>query len=72
MVRDLVARARDAGHRIGNHTLTHAVELGASDDGDVCEREIGEAQHDEERAVHVICPISRFVSRSNSGGKFTA
>jgi len=42
--RDLVARTRAAGHRIGNHTLTHTVELGASDDDDVCEREIGEAQ----------------------------
>jgi peptidoglycan-N-acetylglucosamine deacetylase len=42
--RALVERARDAGHRIGNHTLTHTVELGASDDPDAPRREIGDAQ----------------------------
>jgi peptidoglycan/xylan/chitin deacetylase (PgdA/CDA1 family) len=42
--RDLVRRAHDAGHRIGNHTLTHTVELGASRDPDAPAREIGEAQ----------------------------
>ena len=42
--RALVERARDAGHRIGNHTLTHTVELGATDDPDAPRREIGDAQ----------------------------
>ncbi|RIL08182.1 MAG: polysaccharide deacetylase family protein [Proteobacteria bacterium] len=42
--RDLVRRARNAGHRIGNHTLTHAVELGASGDPAAPAREIDEAQ----------------------------
>jgi len=42
--RALVERARDAGHRIGNHTLTHSVELGATDDPDAPAREIGAAQ----------------------------
>jgi peptidoglycan/xylan/chitin deacetylase (PgdA/CDA1 family) len=42
--RALVERARDAGHRIGNHTLTHTVELGATEDPDAPQREIGEAQ----------------------------
>lgn len=42
--RTLVERARAAGHRIGNHTLTHSVELGASDDPTAPAREIGEAQ----------------------------
>lgn len=42
--RVLVAQARAAGHRIGNHTLTHAVELGATDDPGAPAREIGEAQ----------------------------
>lgn len=42
--RSLALRARDAGHRIGNHTLTHSVELGATQDGDAAAREIGEAQ----------------------------
>ena len=26
--REIVARAKAAGHRIGNHTLSHSVELG--------------------------------------------
>lgn len=42
--RSLALRARDAGHRIGNHTLTHTVELGTTRDGDIAAREIGEAQ----------------------------
>ena len=42
--RDLVARAKAAGHRIGNHTLTHTIELGTTDDTAVVAREIGEAQ----------------------------
>ena len=42
--RALVERARDAGHRIGNHTLTHTVELGATDDVEAPQREIGDAQ----------------------------
>ena len=42
--RAIVERARDAGHRIGNHTLTHTVELGASNDPTAPAREIGDAQ----------------------------
>ncbi len=42
--RELVARARDLGHRIGNHTLSHSVELGASRAAEDVVREIGEAQ----------------------------
>jgi len=42
--RALVERARDAGHRIGNHTLTHTVELGATENPDAPQREIGDAQ----------------------------
>jgi peptidoglycan/xylan/chitin deacetylase (PgdA/CDA1 family) len=42
--RELVARARAEGHRVGNHTLTHSVELGTTDDAEVARREIGEAQ----------------------------
>ena len=40
------AIARDAasrGHRLGNHTLTHSVQLGDSDDPDLPAREIGES-----------------------------
>jgi peptidoglycan/xylan/chitin deacetylase (PgdA/CDA1 family) len=42
--RALVARAHEAGHRIGNHTQTHSVELGATADPDAPAREIGAAQ----------------------------
>jgi peptidoglycan-N-acetylglucosamine deacetylase len=42
--RALVARARAEGHRVGNHTLTHAVELGTRDDADLACREIDGAQ----------------------------
>jgi peptidoglycan/xylan/chitin deacetylase (PgdA/CDA1 family) len=42
--RAIVERARAAGHRVGNHTLTHTVELGTADDLAVARREIGEAQ----------------------------
>lgn len=44
--RALVQRARDAGHRIGNHTFSHSVELGASDDPGAPAAEIGRAQQE--------------------------
>jgi len=37
-------RAAAAGHWIGNHTLTHTIQFGDSDDPDLPAREIGEAQ----------------------------
>jgi len=42
--RAILERAKAAGHRIGNHTMTHTVELGTTDDPDVVRREIGDAQ----------------------------
>lgn len=42
--RAIAAQARDAGHAIGNHTLTHSVEFGACDDPAAPQREIEEAQ----------------------------
>jgi peptidoglycan-N-acetylglucosamine deacetylase len=42
--REIVTRARAEGHRVGNHTLTHSVELGTRDDATLARREIGEAQ----------------------------
>jgi peptidoglycan/xylan/chitin deacetylase (PgdA/CDA1 family) len=42
--RDLAKRARDEGHWIGNHTLTHSIMFGDSDDASLAEREIGETQ----------------------------
>ena len=42
--RELVERARAAGHRIGNHTTTHSVLLGATDDPAAPEKEIVQNQ----------------------------
>ena len=42
--RVLVRRAKDAGHRIGNHTYSHSVVLGESADPETPAREIGAAQ----------------------------
>jgi peptidoglycan/xylan/chitin deacetylase (PgdA/CDA1 family) len=42
--RALLAAIRAAGHRIGNHTQTHRVELGATTDPDAPRREIEDAQ----------------------------
>lgn len=42
--RELVQRARSEGHRVGNHTMTHKVLLGRTDDPDAPRREIEEAQ----------------------------
>jgi peptidoglycan/xylan/chitin deacetylase (PgdA/CDA1 family) len=42
--RSILERARSEGHRIGNHTQTHRVELGATDDPEAPRREIGGAQ----------------------------
>ncbi len=40
----LMRRAHDAGHWIGNHTLTHSVALGDRPDGAYARQEIGETQ----------------------------
>lgn len=42
--RELVERARAEGHRIGNHTMTHQVLLGRTDDEAAPEKEIEQAQ----------------------------
>ena len=42
--RRLLARAKADGHWIGNHSLTHTIELGTTDDPQVIEREIGQNQ----------------------------
>ena len=42
--RRLAERAHDEGHWIGNHTLTHSVMFGDSDDASLAGREIGETQ----------------------------
>ena len=40
----ILERARQEGHWIGNHTLTHTLELGTTDDPEAPQREIGRAQ----------------------------
>lgn len=42
--RELMERARSEGHVIGNHTQTHTIELGTTNDPAVAEAEIGRAQ----------------------------
>jgi peptidoglycan/xylan/chitin deacetylase (PgdA/CDA1 family) len=42
--RAIVERTHAAGHRIGNHTQTHTIELGATSDESAPAREIGAAQ----------------------------
>ena len=42
--RSILERASDAGHRIGNHTQTHTIQLGTTNDPQVVADEIGLAQ----------------------------
>ncbi len=42
--RELMERARSEGHLIGNHTQTHTIELGTTNDMAVATAEIGRAQ----------------------------
>lgn len=42
--REVLERVKAEGHRIGNHTQTHSVELGATGDPDAPHTEIGTAQ----------------------------
>jgi peptidoglycan-N-acetylglucosamine deacetylase len=42
--RALTERAAAEGHWIGNHTMTHTIQFGDSDDPDLPAREIGQAQ----------------------------
>jgi peptidoglycan/xylan/chitin deacetylase (PgdA/CDA1 family) len=62
--RDILVRAKAEGHRIGNHTLTHTVELGTTDDPAVVAREIGEAQ----TALGDLASPDRFFRPYGGGG----
>jgi peptidoglycan/xylan/chitin deacetylase (PgdA/CDA1 family) len=42
--RAILERASDAGHRIGNHTQTHTIQLGSTNDPQIVADEIGLAQ----------------------------
>ncbi|WP_433722394.1 polysaccharide deacetylase family protein [Nocardia sp. CA-129566] len=50
--RELAERAATEGHWIGNHTLTHSIQFGDSDDPDLPAREIGQAQDAIGRLAH--------------------
>jgi peptidoglycan/xylan/chitin deacetylase (PgdA/CDA1 family) len=62
--RAILARAKAEGHRIGNHTQTHTVELGTTDDPAVVEREIGGAQ----AALGDLAEPDRFFRPYGGGG----
>jgi len=62
--RAILERARAEGHRIGNHTETHRVELGASDDPDAPRAEIGAAQD----ALGVLAEPERLFRPYGAGG----
>lgn len=42
--RSILKRAKQEGHRLGNHTFSHTVQLGATDDPDAPMQEIGRTQ----------------------------
>jgi peptidoglycan/xylan/chitin deacetylase (PgdA/CDA1 family) len=42
--RAILKRAKEEGHWLGNHTFSHAIQLGASDDPDAPLKEIGRTQ----------------------------
>jgi peptidoglycan/xylan/chitin deacetylase (PgdA/CDA1 family) len=62
--RAILERARAEGHRIGNHTQTHTIELGASDDPGTPEAEIGAAQ----RALGDLAEPERWFRPYGGGG----
>ncbi len=62
--RAIVERSHAAGHRIGNHTLTHTVELGASTDESAPAREIGAAQE----ALGALAAPERWFRPYGAGG----
>ena len=62
--RAIVERAHAEGHRIGNHTQTHTVELGASADESAPAREIGAAQE----ALGTLAAPERWFRPYGAGG----
>jgi peptidoglycan/xylan/chitin deacetylase (PgdA/CDA1 family) len=62
--RGILERTRAEGHRIGNHTQTHTIELGMTDDPCVAEAEIGLAQ----RALGELSEPERWFRPYGGGG----
>jgi peptidoglycan/xylan/chitin deacetylase (PgdA/CDA1 family) len=60
----ILERARSEGHLIGNHTLTHTVELGTTDDPEAPAKEIGQAQE----LMGDLCENPRLFRPYMSGG----
>jgi peptidoglycan/xylan/chitin deacetylase (PgdA/CDA1 family) len=61
--RRLASRARDEGHKIGNHTFSHSVPLGLTENPDAAENEIGQTQ----RLLGDLAPDRLF--RPNGNGR---
>jgi peptidoglycan/xylan/chitin deacetylase (PgdA/CDA1 family) len=64
-MRALAERAAREGHRIGNHSLTHATPLGVADDPAEAEREIGGMQ----ALLGDLVPGERFFRPFGGGGR---
>ncbi len=62
--RELLKRAQQAGHRIGNHTFSHGVQLGSTDDTDAPQAEIARAQE----ALGELADEDRLFRPSGGGG----
>lgn len=62
--RELMERARSEGHVLGNHTQTHTIELGTTNDPAVAEAEIGRAQE----ALGDLCAPERWFRPYGGGG----
>ncbi|HYB99065.1 MAG TPA: polysaccharide deacetylase family protein [Candidatus Limnocylindrales bacterium] len=65
--RRLAERAVAEGHWVGNHTMTHSVQLGAAADDSVHEREIGAAQE----IIGSLSHGDRFFRPYGAGGVLT-
>ncbi len=62
--RSILLRAKREGHRIGNHTFSHSVELGSSRDPDAPNAEIGRTQ----RALGELADEQRWFRPYGGGG----
>lgn len=65
--RRLVARARDEGHWIGNHTFTHEVPLGHQDDPASADKEVARTQD----LIGDLAHPARWFRPSGGGGNLT-
>jgi peptidoglycan-N-acetylglucosamine deacetylase len=62
--RQVVERAADEGHWIGNHTMTHSIQFGDSEDPDLPEKEVGATQE----LIGVLSHPDKLFRPSGGGG----